>query len=99
MSDLMPDTIPEVESACKRIPISAAKRISVDYNFPEVIIFAYDPVSGDQHVTTYGRTLEQCKDAAKAGNYLKKALGWPEKLCNTQPARAKRQKLEVTKGE
>jgi hypothetical protein len=49
----------------KRIPISAAKRISTDYDCPEVVIFAYDPKNGDQHVTTYGRTLDQCKDAAK----------------------------------
>ena len=62
----------EKKSACKRIPISAAKRISVDYDFPEVVIFAYDPVSGNQHVTTYGRTLEQCKGVTKAGNFLKK---------------------------
>jgi len=64
--------------------------ISVNYDFPEVVIFAYDPVSGKQHMTTYGRTLAQCKDAAKAGNYLKKALGWPDELCHAEPARAKK---------
>lgn len=71
----------------KRIPISAAKRISQDYNFQEVVIFAYDPETGNQHVTTYGKTKEQCIDAARAGNFLKRALGWPEKLCNAKPAR------------
>ena len=55
-----------------RIPIKAAKKISTDYNWPEVVIFAYDPETGSQHVTSYGKTLEQCKDAARAGNYLKK---------------------------
>jgi hypothetical protein len=74
----------------KNIPIEAAKRIANDYEFPEVVIFGYDPVSGGQHVTTYGKNYEQCKDAARAGNYLKKALGWPEELCNAKPARQKR---------
>ncbi|MGE5581486.1 MAG: hypothetical protein ACM3X9_03020 [Bacillota bacterium] len=73
----------------KRIPIKVAKTISSDYNCPEVVIFAYDPVTGRQHVTTYGKTIEQCKDAARAGNHLKKHLGWPEELCHAQPARAK----------
>jgi hypothetical protein len=79
----------EKGATCERIPISAAKKISVDYDFPEVIIFGYDPISGHQHVTTYGRTLEQCEDAARAGNYLKKALGWPDELCRAEPSRAK----------
>jgi hypothetical protein len=80
------------KSACSRVPIKAAEKISTDYGFPEVVIFAYDPVSGSQHVTTYGKTLEQCKDAAKAGNFLKKALGWPDEKCHAEPARAKTRK-------
>jgi hypothetical protein len=74
----------------KNIPIKAAKEISTEYDYPEVVIFAYDPVSGRQHVTTYGKTVEQCKDAAQAGNFLKKAMKWPEELCNATPARAKK---------
>jgi hypothetical protein len=62
----------------KNIPITAAKRIAEDYDCPEVVIFAYDPASGGQHVTTYGKNLEQCIDAARAGNHLKRHLGWPE---------------------
>lgn len=66
----------------KKIPISTAKQISKDFNYPEIVIFAYDPVSGKQHITTYGKNKEMCKDAAKAAEYLKKALHWniqPEK--------------------
>lgn len=70
-----------------RIPISAAKTISEKYCFPEVVIFAYDPETGKQHVTTYGKTKAHCIDAAKAGNCLKKFLGWPEELCNEKPSR------------
>jgi hypothetical protein len=81
----------------KNIPIAAAKRIANDYEYPEVVIFAYDPESGDQHVTTYGKNLAQCKDAARAGNYLKKALGWPDELCHSKPARQKRQEAQDKK--
>ena len=71
----------------KNIPIqnSEAEKISKKYNYPEIVIFAYDPDTRMQHVTTYGETKEQCLDAARAGNYLKKTLGWPEELCHTQP--------------
>ena len=73
-----------------RIPISAAKDVSEKYEFPEVVIFAYDPETSKQHVTTYGKTQKQCVDAAKAGNFLKKALGWPDELCHTEPNRSKK---------
>jgi hypothetical protein len=78
----------------KDIPIAAAKGIANDYAWPEVVIFAYDPESGDQHVTTYGKSYAQCVDAARAGNYLKKHLGWPEELCNSKPARQKRKEAK-----
>ena len=67
------------------IKISDAKKISIESGFPEIVIFGYDPESGEQHVTTYGETKLQCADAAKAGNYLKKALGWPDKDCHAEP--------------
>jgi len=71
----------------KEIPISTAKEISEKYGYPEVVIFAYDPVSKNQHITTYGETKDQCLDAAKAGNFLKKSLGWPEDMCHAKPRR------------
>ena len=67
------------------ITINMAKDISEKSGYDEVVIFGYNPKSGKQHITTYGVTIEQCKDAAKAGNYLKKALNWPEELCHTEP--------------
>lgn len=73
----------------KRIPIKAAKDISEKYEYPEVVIFAYDPGTKRQHITTYGKSVDHCKDAARAGNYLKKHLGWPEELCHAKPARQK----------
>lgn len=81
----------------KPIPIKSAKEISKEFEVPEVVIFGYDPQTGKQHVTTYGKTIDQCKDAARAGNYLKKALGWPAELCNAEPSRAKKQQDELTR--
>jgi hypothetical protein len=71
------------------IPIKAAKAIANEYDWPEVVIFGYDPETGKQHVTTFGKTVGQCAEAAKAGNFLKKALGWPDELCHAKPAREK----------
>jgi hypothetical protein len=74
----------------KNIPIKAAKDISKAHEAPIVIIFALDPVTGRQHVTTYGDTVAHCEAAARGGNVLKKHLGWPEDLCNAVPARARK---------
>lgn len=71
----------------KNIPIAAAKRISQDCEAPIVIVFALDPVTGTQHVTTYGDTVAYCEAAARGGNILKEHLGWPEEMCKAQPAR------------
>ena len=67
------------------ITIDMAKEISVKSGYPEIVVFGYDPESGMQHVTTFGKTKKQCVDAARAGNYLKRSLGWPEKDCHAKP--------------
>ncbi|MDD5551233.1 MAG: hypothetical protein PHS34_08240 [Candidatus Omnitrophica bacterium] len=69
----------------KDIPIKMAENISKESGYPEIVIFGYDPLTGRQHVTTYGQSKEQCKDAANAGNNLKKHLGWPDNLCHAKP--------------
>ncbi len=72
----------------KRIPIAAAKRIASDHGMDQVILLAWSRETGDTHVVTYGRTLQDCVQAADGGNRLKRELGWPEELCNAQPSRA-----------
>ncbi|MEN6434172.1 MAG: hypothetical protein ABFD06_15170 [Smithella sp.] len=69
----------------KEITISMAEKISKETGYDEIVIFGYNPISKQQHVTTFGKTKEQCIDAAKAGNFLKKALGWPDELCKSKP--------------
>jgi hypothetical protein len=44
---------------------------------------------------TYGKTLEDCDQAAQGGNKIKKTLGWPEELCSAEPSRVKKLKKEI----
>ncbi|MFA6159166.1 MAG: hypothetical protein WC763_06110 [Candidatus Paceibacterota bacterium] len=71
------------------IPISAAQRIADEFDKNQVIIVTWDAKHGKTHVTTYGRTKEECEQAAVGGNLVKRALGWPENLCNAKPVRTK----------
>lgn len=73
----------------KSIPIIAAKEVAKKYEKDQVIIITWDKLHGKMHVTTYGKTLEDCKQAAEGGNKLKRVLGFPEDLCNSVPARAR----------
>lgn len=72
----------------KRIPIAAAKRLAKQYDLAQVILTAWD---GQRvHVVTYGRSLPDCEQAARGGNLVKTAMGWPKELCKAVPARVKR---------
>lgn len=71
----------------KRIPISTAKRFAEDNDCRQVVIAAWD--GNLVHVVTYGKTAEDCDNAAAAGDRYKAALGWPEHL-NAKPSRLKK---------
>jgi hypothetical protein len=66
------------------IPISKAKAIREDLGVTHLVIFAID-YDGVQHVVTHGETEQHAAEAAKAGNHLKGALGWPPDRCTTKP--------------
>lgn len=78
----------------KRIPIRVVKAVAREFKLDQVIMVAYerDVKKGAQmtHVVTYGKSRADCLQAAQGGNVVKKALGWPEDLCDTLPARAKK---------
>ena len=74
----------------KPIPIKTAKDIANTFDKDQVIIVTWDKTHGRTHVTTYGKTLEECAQAAEGGNQVKRALEWPEELCNAKPARLKK---------
>lgn len=77
----------------KEVPIKMARAVSEAYNQDQVIIICLDKTHGKQCVTTFGRTVQDCEEAAEAGNLLKKALGWPDEHCHAMvPPRRKRGK-------
>lgn len=82
-------------SESKRIPIAAAKHIADEFGKDQVIVVTWDKTTGTTWVTTYGKTVDECTQAAEGGNRVKRALGWPESLCSAKPARAKRKVLAL----
>lgn len=69
-----------------KIPIEEAKGLSEKLNLSQVIIVALDS-EGYTHVVTYGKSKLECEQAALGGNFVKRALGWPEKMCSDKPER------------
>jgi len=72
------------------IPIDIADVVSTISGYPEIVIFGYNPVTGINHVTTFGKTIAQSLDACNAGNFLKKALGWSDEDCKARPDLSKK---------
>ena len=82
-------------NAYKPIPISAAKLIADRYEKDQVIVIAWDYKYGKTHVTTFGKTVDDCSQAAIAGNRIKRDfLGWPDKLCHAMPKRTVKRNKE-----
>lgn len=73
----------------RKIPIAAVKRFAREYDKDQVIVLCFSKKDGKTWVSTYGKTLDDCRQAAEGGNKLKRALGWPDELCHAKPARAK----------
>lgn len=78
----------------KKIPISSLKRLAKDQELTHCILLAHDGKL--DHVVTYGKSVEDCSQAAEFGNKLKDVLGWPETL-HDQPNRVKILKSENKK--
>ena len=65
------------------IPVSSAQALAESLDLRQVVIVAWD---GDKtHVVTYGGSAADSDNAAKAGNQVKKMLGWPENLQSESP--------------
>ncbi|MDF7810486.1 hypothetical protein [Hymenobacter sp. YC55] len=67
------------------ISIEQAKQIREDIGASHLILLAMWP-DGSEHVTTHGKNEQQAHEAADFGNRQKKHMGWPEDLCQSQPA-------------
>lgn len=74
----------------KKIPVKDARHVAETYGYQQVVIIARKHGDGAvEHVTTYGVDADNCKVAAMMGNTLKRAMGWPEELCNAKPKEKK----------
>ncbi|MCL4295751.1 MAG: hypothetical protein KJ077_08490 [Anaerolineae bacterium] len=69
----------------KEVPISAAQQIAEEFDKDQVIIVTWDAAHQVQHVTTYGKSRRDSAQAAQGGNFVKEALGWPDRLCHDAP--------------
>lgn len=58
----------------KQVPISAAKDIADKYNKQQVIILVWDKEHKLIHITTYGKTKEDCRQAADGGKLVASKL-------------------------
>jgi hypothetical protein len=65
------------------IPVSTAQSIAESFDLRQVIIVAWD--GKNTHVVTYGGNEIDSANAARGGNMVKKALGWPESLNTESP--------------
>lgn len=63
----------------KRIPIRAARQVAQEFGQRQVVMVTWDGET--THVVTYGKTATDCDQAVQGGNFVKKALGWPENMC------------------
>ncbi len=79
----------------KKLPVRIAEDISKEFNQSHVIILTHDETEGIDHLVTYGKTVEQCDQAAEFGNRLKKQMGWPSSLCESEPARVSKLKERI----
>ncbi len=79
----------------KKIPISDIKALAKKHDLTHVVLYGYDENNNMQHIVTYGKSVEQCSQAADAGNMIKKVLSWPESLHNAQPSRVKKLEKQI----
>ena len=77
------------------IPIKEAKNLAKEYHLTHVIIYGFDQNNNVQHVVTYGKSLDQCDQAAKLGNMMKEGLGFPKSLCKDEPSRITKLKTRI----
>lgn len=75
----------------ERLPIQDAKELAHRHGLQQVILLAWD---GERtHCVTYGKSVEDCDQAAQGGEKVKKVMGWPN--WEAQPSRVKRLSAQV----
>jgi transposase-like protein len=75
-----------------RLPITAVKQLATEHDLSQVIVFGWD---GEQtHVATYGKSVEDCDQAARGANAIKHKWKWPEETM-AEPSRVKALRAEI----
>lgn len=74
-----------------KVPVRAAREVADKHDLRQVILIGWDGKL--THIVTYGKSTEDCAQAAHGGNLLKKKWGWPE--CNDQPPRVRKLEKEI----
>lgn len=64
----------------KDIPPEQLERFARDQGLSQAILVGWSP-DGTTHVVTWGDSLTDSAQAAQGGNFVKKAVGFPECLC------------------
>lgn len=77
----------------KKIPIADAKHVAEKNDLKQVIIFGWD--GNTQFLASYGKTQEDCDQAAQGSETLQKALNWPK--VQAEPSRVKKHRLRFEK--
>jgi hypothetical protein len=63
----------------RKIPIRVLREFAKKYGYTHIIMFATDEKL-TQYIATYGRSITDCDEAARAGDRLKDAFNWPQVL-------------------
>jgi hypothetical protein len=75
----------------KHFPIKAIEKLGREQDCRQIIVLAWD---GElTHIVTWGKTIDDCSQAADGGNMLKEKWGWPE--CNDQPSRVRKLQARI----
>lgn len=74
------------------IPIKDLKSMSQKCGYDHIICFATKGKM--EYVATYGRTIQECDQAAQFGDKMKDALGWPDSL-HMAPSRVRKLQARI----
>jgi hypothetical protein len=78
------------------LSIKAARDIAARYELKQVILLAWDGIR--THVVACGKSEEDCDQATPGGDWMRKALGWPESM-NAEPSRVQALRARLSKAE
>ena len=70
------------------ISVEEAKALAEKFGLSHIVIYTHKKSAEESSITTYGKTTEQCAQAAGFGNNMKSLLDWPKSL-HDQPPRVK----------